>query len=87
MRTSLLLEVLCCIAMIGAVPIGNRAPAEVIGRRQNGVYVPWQQLMEVPTRLKTFLQLTWSKIPRVLLTFRHLGEPALLVPGGDAFRG
>ena len=45
-----LLAVLSCIAMIGATPIGNRAPAEAIVRRQ--LYVPWQQLMEVLTRLK-----------------------------------
>ncbi|KAF8466052.1 hypothetical protein DFH94DRAFT_698562 [Russula ochroleuca] len=29
-----LLAVLSCIAMIGATPIGNGAPAEALGRRQ-----------------------------------------------------
>jgi hypothetical protein len=52
----LLLAMLSCIAMIGAVSIGNRAPAEVINRDQIGnyarKYVPWQQLMGVLTRLK-----------------------------------
>ena len=36
-----LLAVLSCIAMIGATPIGNDAPAEAIGRRQQSMYVPW----------------------------------------------
>ena len=39
-----LLAVLSCIAVVGAVPVGNRAPAEAL-RRQNGAgadvkYVP-----------------------------------------------
>ena len=39
-----LIAVLCCIAMIGATPVENRAPAEAIVRRQCdiGVYVPYQ---------------------------------------------
>jgi hypothetical protein len=28
--------VLSCIAVIGAIPVGNRAPAEAIVRRQSG---------------------------------------------------
>ena len=48
----LLLAMLSCISMIGAVSIGNRAPAEVINREQIGnyarKYVPWQQLMASP---------------------------------------
>ena len=34
-----LLAMLSCIAMIGATPIGNDAPA--IGRRQQSMYVLW----------------------------------------------
>jgi hypothetical protein len=33
-----LIAVLSCIAMIGATPVGNIAPAEAIARRQK--YVP-----------------------------------------------
>jgi hypothetical protein len=46
----LLLAMLSCIAMIGAAPIGNGAPAEAIERRKS--YVPLQQLMEVLIQLK-----------------------------------
>ena len=40
-----LLAVLSCIAVVGAIPVGNRAPAEAIVRRQDGLggaleYVP-----------------------------------------------
>ena len=35
------LSVLSCIAMVGAIPIGNDAPAGSIARRQ--LYVPYQQ--------------------------------------------
>jgi hypothetical protein len=41
------IAVLSCIAMIGAIPVGNRAPAEAIVRRQDGLggedvmYVPY----------------------------------------------
>ena len=34
-----LIAVLSCIAMIGATPVGDRAPVEVIARRQT--YVPY----------------------------------------------
>ena len=38
-----LLAVLSCIAMIGATPIGNDAPAGL----PQPMYVPWQQLMDM----------------------------------------
>jgi len=34
-----LLAMLSCIAVIGAIPVGNNAPAEAIARRQI-MYVP-----------------------------------------------
>jgi hypothetical protein len=37
------LAVLSCIAMIGATPIGNDAPAGL----PPPMYVPWQQLMDM----------------------------------------
>ena len=39
-----LIAVLCCIAMIGGIPVGKRAPVEAIVRRQSGPdigYVPY----------------------------------------------
>ena len=63
-----LLTVLSCIAMISATPIGNRSPVEApvveidldIKEELKGVdpsYVALQQLMEILTRLNSFLQL------------------------------
>ena len=55
-----LIMVLSCVAMIGAIPVGSRAPAEAIVRRQSPVvadveYVPYYlQLQHVEV-------LTWSK--------------------------
>ena len=49
------LAVLSCIAMIGATPIENRSLAEA--RQFGGLpYVALQQLVDVLTRLKPFLQ-------------------------------
>ena len=55
-----LIAVLSCIAMIGAIPIENRAPAEAIVRRQcGGLYVLYQlqlQYVEVLTQSKKIFQ-------------------------------
>lgn len=54
------IAVLGCVAMIGAIPVGSRAPAEAIVRRQGDIvadigYVPYYlQLQHVEV-------LTWSK--------------------------
>jgi hypothetical protein len=40
-----LIAVLSCIAMVGAIPVGNRAPAEAMVRRDHGevasMYAPY----------------------------------------------
>jgi hypothetical protein len=53
-----LIVVLSCIAMIGAIPVGDGAAAETIVRRQGLGYVPYQlqlQYVEVSNLVKQFL--------------------------------
>ena len=46
-----LIMVLSCVAMIGAIPVGSRAPAEAIVRRQSPVgiirYVPYRLQLQL----------------------------------------
>jgi hypothetical protein len=56
-----LIVVLSCIAMIGAVPVGNRAPAKAIVRRLDGLGGPYRLVLQlqhakVLTRSKIFLK-------------------------------
>jgi len=56
-----LIAVLSCIAMIGATPVGNSAPAEAIVRRQDGLSAILKYVL-CQLQLQHVDVLTWSKI-------------------------